>query len=131
MAIHGTQMLGWETVRLATVLALLLLLEEPCLRTGLVVDLGVELQLAHLSLESFVFLHHILLLPQQLLLVERALVDVVHLLLALTELVLHHHLLLDVVDILLAHVHVGVEGVMSSFMGDHPTPIATVPVITP
>lgn len=112
MAIHGTQMLGWETVRLAAVLALLLLLEEPCLCAGLVVYLGVELQLTHLSLETFVFLHHILLLPQQLLLVECALVDVVHLLLILTKLVLHHHLLLDVVDILLAHVHVRVEALV-------------------
>lgn len=98
-------------MRRTAVLALLLLLEEPCLYTGLVVDLGIELQLTHLSLETFVFLHHALLLPQQLLLVECALMNFVHLL-VLTKLVLHHHLLLDVVDVLLAHVHVRAEALV-------------------
>ena len=112
VAIHGAEMMGWEAVGLIAVLARRLRLEESCLRAGLVVELRVELQLTHLSLESFVFLRHVLLLPQQLLLLECALVQVVHLLLALTELVLHDHLLLDAVDILLAHVHVGVEAVV-------------------
>jgi hypothetical protein len=105
-------MLGREAVRLAAVLALVLLLQEPRLRAGLVAHLGIELQLAHLSLEALAFLHRVLLLPQQLLLVECALVEVVHLLLVLAELVLHDQLLLDVVDILLVHVHARTEALV-------------------
>lgn len=56
MAIHAAHMLGLEGVRRGTVLVLL---EEPSLRGGLVVELGVEFQVSHLSLEAFVFLHHI------------------------------------------------------------------------